>query len=128
MRAAPLESPKIRASLSTPLGAPAHSFRTCREDRGVSGSLALFARTFVIGVAVAAPVGATGVLCIQRTLAHGWRAGMSTGAGIATADGTYAALAAFGVAAVGRTGSSRCRCRCASWAGSCSFGLGGARS
>jgi putative LysE/RhtB family amino acid efflux pump len=66
----------------------------------VSGSLALFARTFVIGVAVAAPVGAMGVLCIQRTLAHGWRAGMSTGAGIATADGTYAALAAFGVAAV----------------------------
>jgi len=66
----------------------------------VSGSLALYARTFVIGIAVAAPVGAMGVLCIQRTLAHGWRGGMATGAGIATADGTYAALAAFGVAAV----------------------------
>ena len=62
--------------------------------------LALFARTFVIGIAVAAPVGAMGVLCIQRTLARGWRTGFATGLGIATADGTYAAVAAFGVAAL----------------------------
>ena len=62
----------------------------------------LFARMLVIGVVVAAPVGAMGVLCIQRTLAHGWRAGMATGAGIATADAGYAALAAFGVSAVAR--------------------------
>jgi putative LysE/RhtB family amino acid efflux pump len=41
-----------------------------------------------------------GLLCIQRTLDRGWRAGLATGAGVATADGTYAALAAFGVAAV----------------------------
>jgi putative LysE/RhtB family amino acid efflux pump len=61
---------------------------------------ALFARTFVIGILVAAPVGAMGVLCIQRTLERGWRSGMATGAGIATADGIYAGLAAFGVAAV----------------------------
>jgi putative LysE/RhtB family amino acid efflux pump len=55
---------------------------------------------FVIGIVVAAPVGAMGILCIQRVLAHGWRAGMATGAGIATADAGYAALAAFGVTAV----------------------------
>jgi hypothetical protein len=30
-------------------------------------SAALFARTFLIGIAVAAPVGAMAVLCIQRT-------------------------------------------------------------
>ena len=60
----------------------------------------LFARMFVIGIVVAAPVGAMGVLCIQRVLAHGWRAGLATGAGIATADAGYAALAAFGVTAV----------------------------
>ena len=36
---------------------------------------ALFARTFVIGIAVAAPVGAMGMLCIQRTLERGWRTG-----------------------------------------------------
>ncbi len=65
--------------------------------------VALYARTFVIGIAVAAPVGAMGVLCIQRTLARGWAGGLATGAGIATADGTYAALAAFGVAAVSAT-------------------------
>ena len=62
--------------------------------------VALFGRTFLIGIAVAAPVGAMGVLCIQRTLAGGWRAGAATGAGIATADATYAALAAFGIAAL----------------------------
>jgi putative LysE/RhtB family amino acid efflux pump len=60
----------------------------------------LFFRTFIIGVAVAAPVGAMGVLCIQRTLARGWSAGIVTGAGIATADGIYAACAAFGVTVV----------------------------
>jgi putative LysE/RhtB family amino acid efflux pump len=64
---------------------------------------ALFVRTFIIGIVVAAPVGAMGVLCIQRTLAHGWRAGIATGAGIATADGVYAGLAAFGVAAISQS-------------------------
>lgn len=63
---------------------------------------ALVARTFLIGIVVAAPVGAMGVLCIQRVLAHGWRAGLATGSGIATADGLYAGLAAFGVTAVSR--------------------------
>jgi len=66
----------------------------------VHDALALYARTFVIGVAVAAPVGAMGVLCMQRTLARGWRIGMTTGLGIATADGLYAAIAAFGMSAL----------------------------
>jgi putative LysE/RhtB family amino acid efflux pump len=65
----------------------------------VSDSVALLARMFVIGIAVAAPVGAMGVLCIQRVLSHGWRAGASTGAGIATADALYAGLAALGLTA-----------------------------
>jgi putative LysE/RhtB family amino acid efflux pump len=66
----------------------------------MGASAELFARMFVIGIVVAAPVGAMGILCIQRVLAHGWRAGVATGAGIATADAGYAALAAFGVTAV----------------------------
>jgi len=66
----------------------------------LSELVALFARTFVIGIAVAAPVGAMGVLCIQRTLESGWRSGMATGLGIATADGIYAGVAAFGVSAL----------------------------
>lgn len=55
---------------------------------------------FIIGIVVAAPVGAMGILCIQRVLAHGWSAGVATGAGIATADALYAAFAAFGVTVV----------------------------
>jgi putative LysE/RhtB family amino acid efflux pump len=66
----------------------------------MGADLALFARMLVIGVVIAAPVGAMAMLLVQRTLAHGWRAGAATGAGIATADGGYAALAAFGVTAV----------------------------
>ena len=66
----------------------------------MSDLLTLYARMFVVGIAVAAPVGAIGVLCIQRTLARGWRAGMVTGLGVATADGLYAAAAAFGVSAL----------------------------
>ena len=54
----------------------------------------------IIGVAVAAPVGAMAILSIQRTLSFGWRAGMATGAGIASADALFAALAAFGVTAI----------------------------
>lgn len=54
----------------------------------------------MIGIAVAAPVGAIGVLCIQRTLTRGWRGGMASGLGVATADGLYAAIAAFGVSAL----------------------------
>ncbi len=54
----------------------------------------------IIGIAVAAPVGAMGVLLIQRTLTSGWRSGAATGLGIATADATYAAVAAFGITAI----------------------------
>lgn len=63
----------------------------------------LFARCFAIGVAVAAPVGAMGALCIGRTLAGGRRAGLLTGLGIASADACYGAVAAFGLTAVSRT-------------------------
>lgn len=54
----------------------------------------------IIGVAIAAPVGAMAILSIQRTLARGWRAGFATGCGIAAADAVFAALAAFGVSVV----------------------------
>lgn len=73
-------------------------------NRGfVTESLELFWRTLVIGVAVAAPVGAMAVLIIQRTLAQGWGAGLATGGGIASADAVYAGAAAFGVAAIANT-------------------------
>lgn len=62
--------------------------------------LGLFLRTFLIGIAVAAPVGAMAVLCVDRVLKRGWGAGMATGLGIATADALYGAVAAFGVTVI----------------------------
>jgi threonine/homoserine/homoserine lactone efflux protein len=55
---------------------------------------------FMVGLAIAAPVGPISVLCIGRTLSGGTGSGMASGLGAATADGIYAALAAFGVALV----------------------------
>ena len=60
----------------------------------------LFVRGLLIGFAIAAPVGAIGVLCIRRTLAHGRVIGLATGLGAATADALYGAVAAFGLTAV----------------------------
>ncbi|MCC6613996.1 MAG: LysE family translocator [Anaerolineae bacterium] len=38
-----------------------------------------------------------GILTIRRTLAHGRLSGLATGLGVATADGVYASIAAFGL-------------------------------
>lgn len=59
-----------------------------------------FLSAFLIGIAVAAPVGPVGVLCMQRTLKGGVALGLASGAGVATADALYATLAALGLAAV----------------------------
>lgn len=53
-----------------------------------------------MGLAIAAPVGPIGVLCIRRTLAEGQRAGFVVGMGAATADAIYGAIAALGISAV----------------------------
>lgn len=60
----------------------------------------LFARGLLIGFSIAAPVGPIGVLCIRRTLAHGWWDGLLSGLGAATADAAYGAVGAFGLTAV----------------------------
>jgi len=57
-------------------------------------------RGIMLGLAIAAPVGPIGLLCIRRTLAHGWRAGFVSGLGAATADTFYGVLAAFGLTAL----------------------------
>lgn len=54
----------------------------------------------LMGVAIAAPVGPIGVLCIRRTLSQGRLVGLVTGLGAATADGCYGIVAAFGLSAV----------------------------
>lgn len=60
----------------------------------------LFLKGFIIGFAVAAPVGPIGVLCIQRSLQDGFKVGLMTGVGAALADGTYGLIAGFGLTAV----------------------------
>jgi len=59
-----------------------------------------FARALVIGLLVAAPVGAMALRCVERTLSRGRASGYATGAGIATADAIYASVAAFGLTAL----------------------------
>ncbi len=55
---------------------------------------------FLLGVAIAAPVGPIGLLCIRRTLEYGARIGFATGMGAAVADAIFGAIAAFGLTAV----------------------------
>jgi threonine/homoserine/homoserine lactone efflux protein len=60
----------------------------------------LLARGFVLGFTIAAAVGPIALLCIRRTLAEGRAVGLASGLGVATADATYGAIAAFGLTAV----------------------------
>lgn len=62
----------------------------------------IFLKGLIIGFSVAAPVGPIGVLCIQRTINGGYRSGLLTGLGAATADAIYGSVAAFGLTAVSR--------------------------
>ena len=57
-------------------------------------------RGLAVGFAIAAPVGPIGLLCIRRTLVGGWRFGIATGMGAATADMVYGLVAAVGLTAV----------------------------
>jgi threonine/homoserine/homoserine lactone efflux protein len=59
-----------------------------------------FVRGWTIGLSIAAVVGPMSVLCMQRTIQRGFRYGFISGLGIATADGCYGFLAAFGLSIV----------------------------
>ena len=67
---------------------------------GLINLLPFTLRGLALGLAIAAPVGPIGVLCIRRTLAEGRLTGFVTGLGAATADAFYGAVAAFGVSAI----------------------------
>ena len=62
--------------------------------------LELLVRGLIVGFAIAAPVGPIGLLCIQRTLAHGRLTGLATGMGAASADAVYGMVAGFGLTAI----------------------------
>jgi len=55
---------------------------------------------FILGFSIAAAVGPISLLVIRRTLAEGRTIGMVSGLGVATADGLYGAVAAFGLTAI----------------------------
>lgn len=59
----------------------------------------LLLKSLALGLAIAAPLGPIGALCIARTLERGFWAGLSGGLGTALADALYASLAALGFAA-----------------------------
>lgn len=60
----------------------------------------LFGKAAMVGLSIAAPVGPIGLLCMQRTLLQGPRAGFVCGLGAATADAIYGAIGAFGLTAI----------------------------
>jgi threonine/homoserine/homoserine lactone efflux protein len=59
--------------------------------------ITLLLRGLAIGVAIAAPVGPIGILCIRQSLAFGWIRGFVAGLGAATADAMYGFVAGFGL-------------------------------
>lgn len=54
-------------------------------------------KAYIIGIVISAPMGPVGVLCIQRTLDKGRRAGLHTGIGAAISDLLYCIITAFGL-------------------------------
>lgn len=55
---------------------------------------------WLVGIAIAAPVGPIGLLCLRRSVQDGMAAGFATGLGAALADGVYGLLVGFGAAAL----------------------------
>ena len=60
----------------------------------------LFLKGLIVGLALAAPAGTIGILCIQRSLQAGFGNGFMTGLGAAVGDAFYTAIAAFSLVAI----------------------------
>lgn len=63
-------------------------------------TLQLVIKGLIIGIVVSAPMGPTGILCIQRTMNKGRDYGLATGAGAATSDLLYAIVTGLGMSVV----------------------------
>lgn len=62
--------------------------------------LKIFLQSVLIGIAIAAPVGPIGLLCIKKTLEIGLKAGLAVGFGAALADSIYGLIAGLGLTAI----------------------------
>lgn len=51
----------------------------------------------LLGLAIAAPLGPIGIYCIQKTLSSGFKSGLFSGLGAATADAIYGSIAGLGL-------------------------------
>jgi threonine/homoserine/homoserine lactone efflux protein len=60
----------------------------------------MFIQGLLIGFTAAATLGPIALLTIQRTLKDGWRIGVTSGLGVALADGLYGLAGALGMAAL----------------------------
>ena len=56
-----------------------------------------FLKAWIVGLAIAAPVGPIGMLCIKKTLELGFIGAILVGLGAAVADSCYGLVAAFGL-------------------------------
>ena len=63
-------------------------------------SLGIILQGLVLGFSIAAPVGPVGVLCIRRSMTRGFRSGLVSGLGAASADAVYGTIAAAGLTLV----------------------------
>ena len=59
-----------------------------------------FVRGMIAGMALAAPIGAVGVMCIRRTISFGLGRALMVGLGSAIADAIFGAVAGLGLRAV----------------------------
>jgi threonine/homoserine/homoserine lactone efflux protein len=59
-----------------------------------------FLQGFLIGFALAAPVGPVGILCIRRSITYGRLVGFLSGMGAAFADGIFGLVAALGITSI----------------------------
>ena len=71
--------------------------RSAWSDDGLGDSLKIIAQGLLLGFSIAAPVGPVGVLCIRRSMAGGFRSGLASGLGAASADAIYGTIAAAGL-------------------------------
>jgi threonine/homoserine/homoserine lactone efflux protein len=62
-----------------------------------TGFVGFFIQGLLLGLSIAAPVGPIGVLCIRRSLQKGFKSGLASGLGAASADAVYGTIAAAGL-------------------------------
>ena len=68
---------------------------------GSGGMTTPYLAGLALGLAIAAPIGPMGILCIGRTMGVGVGAGIATGLGAATIHASYGAAAAYGLGTSG---------------------------